>query len=92
MHVCGSSLSLSQPSEDVSIREQIDAARCPTPEDPTSPPILPLDHVLKLKETLLKHFRAEDVALKRLKDLDIQLSSLQVYLCLCLLKKKSLMK
>ncbi|XP_032454885.1 centromere-associated protein E isoform X3 [Nasonia vitripennis] len=77
MHVCGSSLSLSQPSEDVSIREQIDAARCPTPDDPTSPPILPLDHVLKLKETLLKHFRAEDVALKRLKDLDIQLSSLQ---------------
>ncbi|XP_058802826.1 uncharacterized protein LOC131670866 [Phymastichus coffea] len=77
LHVCGSSLSISQPSEDVSIRDQIDAARCPTPDDPTSPPILPLDHVLKLKDTLVKHFRAEDVALKRLKDLEIQLGSLQ---------------
>jgi hypothetical protein len=78
LHVCGSSLSLSQPSEDVSIREQIEAARCPTPDDPSLPLVLPLDHLLKLKETLFKHFRAEDVALKRLKDLDIQYSSLQV--------------
>lgn len=78
IHVCGSSLSLSQPSEDISIRDQLDATRCPTPDEPNSPPVLPLDHVLKLKDYLVKHFRAEDVALKRLKDLDIQLGSLQV--------------
>ena len=77
LHVCGSSLSLSQPSEDISIREQIDATRCSTPDDLNIPLILPLDLLLKLKETLQKHFRAEDVALKRLKDLDIQLSGLQ---------------
>ncbi|XP_023245956.1 RUN and FYVE domain-containing protein 2-like [Copidosoma floridanum] len=77
MHVCGSSLSISQPSEDVSLREQIDATRCPTPDDPSYPPVLPLDSLLKLKESLSKHFRVEDVALKRLKDLDTQLSNLQ---------------
>uniref|UniRef100_A0ABD2XID6 Pericentrin/AKAP-450 centrosomal targeting domain-containing protein n=1 Tax=Trichogramma kaykai TaxID=54128 RepID=A0ABD2XID6_9HYME len=77
LHVCGSSLSISQPSEDISIRDQLDAARCPTPDDPTSPPILPLDNVLKLKDTLLRHFRVQDVAFKRLRDLDIQLGGVQ---------------
>ncbi|XP_012282574.1 golgin subfamily A member 4 isoform X1 [Orussus abietinus] len=77
LHMCGSSLSLSQPSEDVSIRDQIDAVRCPTPDDPQAPPTLPLDQVLKLKEKLQKHARAEEVAFKRIKDLDMQLASLK---------------
>ncbi|XP_032673747.1 A-kinase anchor protein 9-like isoform X3 [Odontomachus brunneus] len=76
-HMCGSNLSLSQPSEDVSIREQIDAARCLTPDDPTSPPMLPLDQVLKLKDKMLKHARAEDVAFKRIKDLEMQLTTIK---------------
>ncbi|XP_025158189.1 pericentrin isoform X3 [Harpegnathos saltator] len=76
-HMCGSNLSLSQPSEDVSIREQIDATRCLTPDDPTSPPMLPLDQVLKLKDKMLKHARAEDVAFKRIKDLEMQLTTIK---------------
>nr|XP_033185460.1 A-kinase anchor protein 9-like isoform X1 [Bombus vancouverensis nearcticus] len=74
-HMCSSNLSLSQPSEDVSIREQIDASRCPTPDDPTAPPMLPLDQLLKLKEKMLKHARAEEVALKRIKDLELQVTA-----------------
>lgn len=77
-HMCGSSLSISQPSEDVSIRDQIDATRCPTPDDPNEPPTLPLDQLLKLKEKLLKHTRAEEVAFKRIKDLEMQLSALKM--------------
>lgn len=76
-HMCASNLSLSQPSEDVSIREQIDAARCLTPDDPSSPPMLPLDQVLKLKDKMLKHARAEDVAFKRIKDLEMQLQAIK---------------
>lgn len=76
-HMCGSNLSLSQPSEDVSIREQIDATRCLTPDDPSSPPMLPLDQVLKLKDKMLKHARAEEVTFKRIKDLEMQLTSMK---------------
>lgn len=77
VHMCGSNLSLSQPSEDVSIREQIDATRCLTPDDPTAPPMLPLDQVLKLKDKMLKLARAEDVAFKRIKDLEMQLTTIK---------------
>ncbi|XP_076684235.1 uncharacterized protein LOC143377145 isoform X2 [Andrena cerasifolii] len=76
-HMCSSTLSLSQPSEDVSIREQLDASRCPTPDDPNSPPMLPLDQLLKLKEKMTKHARAEEVAFKRIKDLDMQVTALK---------------
>lgn len=76
-HMCGSNLSLSQPSEDVSIREQIDATRCLTPDDPSSPPMLPLDQVLKLKDKMLKHARAEEVTFKRIKDLEMQLTTMK---------------
>ncbi|XP_076180017.1 uncharacterized protein LOC143153085 [Ptiloglossa arizonensis] len=76
-HMCSSNLSLSQPSEDVSIREQIDASRCPTPDDPTLPPMLPLNQLLKLKEKMIKHARAEEVAFKRIKDLEMQVSALK---------------
>ncbi|CAD1471579.1 unnamed protein product [Heterotrigona itama] len=77
VHMCSSNLSLSQPSEDVSIREQIDATRCPTPDDPTAPPMLPLDQLLKLKEKMLKHARVEEVAFKRIKDLELQVTALK---------------
>jgi len=77
VHMCGSNLSLSQPSEDVSIREQIDATRCLTPDDPSAPPMLPLNQVLNLKDKMLKHARAEDVAFKRIKDLEMQLTTMK---------------
>ncbi|KAI4487627.1 hypothetical protein M0802_011983 [Mischocyttarus mexicanus] len=72
-----SSISQSQPSEDVSIREQIDATRCLTPDDPAAPPILPLNEILKLKEKLLKHARVEEAAFKKIKDLEMELSALK---------------
>ena len=78
LHMCGSNLSISQPSEDISIRDQIDVARCPTPDDPNAPPTLPLDQLLKLKDKMLKHARAEEVAFKRIKDLDMQLSAVKI--------------
>ncbi|XP_012253145.2 A-kinase anchor protein 9 isoform X3 [Athalia rosae] len=77
LHMCGSDLSLSQPSEDISVREQIDARRCPTPDDPQAPPTLPLDQVLRLKEKMIKHSRAEEVAFRKIKDLDMQLTALK---------------
>ncbi|XP_047352816.1 A-kinase anchor protein 9-like isoform X2 [Vespa velutina] len=79
LHISDSTLSISQsqPSEDVSIREQIDATRCPTPDDPTAPPILPLDEILKLKEKILKHARVEEAAFKKIKDLEMELSGLK---------------
>ncbi|KAK2581852.1 hypothetical protein KPH14_002317 [Odynerus spinipes] len=79
LHISDSTLSISQsqPSEDVSIREQIDATRCPTPDDPTSPPMLPLDQILKLKEKILKHARVEEAAFKKIKDLEMELSALK---------------
>lgn len=76
MHVCGSNLSLSQPSEDVSVRDQVDL-RCPSPDDPEAPPVLPLDQVLKLKEKLLKNGRAEEAVLKKTKDLEMQLATIK---------------
>lgn len=79
LHISDSTLSISQsqPSEDVSIREQIDATRCPTPDDPTAPLILPLDEILKLKEKILKHARVEEAAFKKIKDLEMELSGLK---------------
>ncbi|CAK9818187.1 Pcnt [Anthophora quadrimaculata] len=76
-HMCSSNLSLSQPSEDVSIKDQIDASRCPTPDDPNAPPMLPLDQLLKLKEKMQKHARVEEVAFKRIKDLEMQVTVLK---------------
>ncbi|KOC61634.1 Pericentrin [Habropoda laboriosa] len=77
VHMCSSNLSLSQPSEDVSIRDQIEASRCPTPDDPNAPPMLPLDQLLKLKEKMQKHARVEEVAFKRIKDLEMQVTVLK---------------
>ncbi|XP_026667954.1 golgin subfamily A member 4-like isoform X3 [Ceratina calcarata] len=76
-HMCSSNLSLSHPSEDISIRDQIEATRCPTPDDPTAPPMLPLDQLLKFKEKMMKHARVEEVALKRIKDLELQVTALK---------------
>ncbi|XP_015171132.1 PREDICTED: golgin subfamily A member 4-like isoform X2 [Polistes dominula] len=79
LHISDSTLSISQsqPSEDVSIREQIDATRCLTPDDPTALPLLPLDEILTLKEKILKHARVEEAAFKKIKDLEMELSALK---------------
>ena len=77
LNVYGSNLSLSQPNQDVSIRDHVDANRCPSPDDPNVPLTLPLDQVLRLKEKLLENGRAEEAALKRIKDLDMQVATLK---------------
>lgn len=60
----------------VSHREQLDAFRCDTPEDSQntqSPVCLPLDELHRLQDKLQRHSRAEEVALKRIRDLEMQL-------------------
>jgi chromosome segregation ATPase len=75
-HTTISSASCSSPSEDVSIREHLDASRCDTPEErrnTLSPVCLPLDELHRLQDKLQHHSRAEEVALKRVRDLEMQL-------------------
>lgn len=73
LHINDSSLSLSLPSEDVSVNDQIDSSRCLSPDDANAPPTLPLDQLFKLKQKVLKNTRAEDVVIKKIKDMDMQL-------------------
>jgi hypothetical protein len=75
-HTTLPSASCSSPSEHVSIREQLDASRCDTPEEKRNilPPVcLPLDELHRLQDKLQHHCRAEEVALKRVRDLEMQL-------------------
>ncbi|CAG2057976.1 unnamed protein product, partial [Timema podura] len=78
MAVSGSS-AVSSPSEDVSIREHLDALRCTTPisdishRDSHSPVSLPLEELARLQDKLQRHSRAEEAALKRVRDLQMEL-------------------
>nr|CAD7428853.1 unnamed protein product [Timema monikensis] len=78
MAVSGSS-AVSSPSEDVSIREHLDALRCTTPisdichRDSHSPVSLPLEELSRLQDKLQRHSRAEEAALKRVRDLHMEL-------------------
>ncbi|PNF22698.1 hypothetical protein B7P43_G07122 [Cryptotermes secundus] len=79
-HATVSSASCSSPSEDVSIREQLDAFRSDTPEEARSaqsPVCLPLDELHRLQDKLLRHSRAEEVALKRIRDLEMELKGVK---------------
>ncbi|KAK9719890.1 Pericentrin-AKAP-450 domain of centrosomal targeting protein [Popillia japonica] len=71
LHSAISTTSCSSPSEDMSIRDQI---------RPHTPTVLgecdvPLQQLARLKEKLVKHSRAEDAAVKRIRDLEMQLTS-----------------
>jgi hypothetical protein len=60
----------------ISCREQLDAFRCDTPEErrnTLSPVCLPLDELHRLQDKLQHHSRAEEVALRRVRDLEMQL-------------------
>ncbi|XP_075220874.1 uncharacterized protein LOC142324100 isoform X2 [Lycorma delicatula] len=74
-----SSASLSSPSEDISIREQLDMFRCgsATPEGCQSPVVLPVDEISLLQEQMHRHARAEELAVKRIRDLNMQLMHLR---------------
>lgn len=58
----------------MSIRDQI------RPHTPSATPDecdVPLQQLARLKEKLIKHSRAEDAAMKRIRDLEMQLTSLK---------------
>ncbi|XP_066992619.2 golgin subfamily A member 4 isoform X2 [Anabrus simplex] len=82
LHVTPSSASCSSPSEDVSIREQMEVFRCTTPDEMRSSPvptsstaILPMEELQRLQDKLQRHSRAEEAALKRIRDLEMQLKA-----------------
>ncbi|XP_066900908.1 centromere-associated protein E isoform X2 [Halyomorpha halys] len=72
--------SLSSPSEEVSVREQLEWSRSRTPEHCPSPVALPVEEVSKLQDKFLRHVRAEEMLIKRLRDQQLITVKLQVEL------------
>lgn len=72
----------SSPSEDISVCDRIaDRLRLVSPSgsDVSSSPVhLPVDLLVCLNEKLNKLFRAEDAALKRIQDQDMQINKLSL--------------
>lgn len=72
LHSAISSISCSSPSEDVSVKQDQ-----PSPQNSNTPPSLPVDEVQRIFDKLLKHTRAEEAALKRIKDLEMQVGGVR---------------
>lgn len=70
LHATISSTSCSSPTEDMSIKDQVMSK---TPDECE----VPLQQLARLKEKLIKHSRAEDAAMKRIRDLEMQFSALK---------------
>ncbi|XP_031352709.1 A-kinase anchor protein 9-like isoform X3 [Photinus pyralis] len=68
-----STTNCSSPSEDMSVRDQI-RPRTPSVLDECD---LPLQQLARLKEKLIKHSRAEDAAVKRIHDLEMEVDSVK---------------
>ncbi|KAK3911702.1 Pericentrin [Frankliniella fusca] len=72
---------LSSPSEDVSVRETIEAIRAAAEKDATqkteSSLVLPFNEVSRVVDQWQRHARADDAVLKKLRELDMQLDDLQ---------------
>lgn len=58
----------------MSIRDQV---RPHTPSTVPDECDVPLQQLARLKEKLMKHSRAEDAAMKRIRDLEMQLSGMK---------------
>ncbi|KAK9883168.1 hypothetical protein WA026_001367 [Henosepilachna vigintioctopunctata] len=73
-----STTTCSSPSEDMSVRDVV------RPKTPTSLAVneceIPLQQLARLKEKLIRHARAEDAALKRIRDLEMQVFTLKAAL------------
>lgn len=67
------SASCSSPSEDVSVKG----------ESPRSPPSLPVDQVHRILDKLSKHSRAEEAAIKRIRDLEMQVNGVRISYSVC---------
>ncbi|GJQ85464.1 hypothetical protein Trydic_g23887 [Trypoxylus dichotomus] len=71
LHNAISMTSCSSPSEDMSIRDQI-RPQTPSVREECD---IPLQQLARLKEKLVKHSRAEEAAVKRIRDLEMQLTN-----------------
>lgn len=69
IHTAVSSTACSSPSEDMSIREVV---RPKTPNSTNTECEVPLQQLARLKEKLIRHSRVEDAAMKRIRDLEMQ--------------------
>lgn len=68
------SASCSSPSEDVSVK----GGTPPKSTSPRgSPPSIPIDEVTRILEKMAKHTRAEEAAMKRIKDLEMQVGGVR---------------
>ncbi|XP_055703878.1 pericentrin isoform X5 [Phlebotomus papatasi] len=76
LHAGIASESCSSPSEDVSIRGQIPAA-CEDVSPRSTSSLLPVDEVQRILEKLAKHSRAEEAAIKRIHDLEMQITGVR---------------
>ncbi|XP_062558955.1 centromere-associated protein E isoform X2 [Armigeres subalbatus] len=70
------SLVCSSPSEDISVNQDSPLHRKKSTENSSVPP-LPVDEVQRIFDKLHRHTRIEDVAIKRINDLEMQISSVR---------------
>lgn len=77
LHSAICSASCSSPSEDVSVKGQAVYEEKQHEESPCSPPSLPIDEVQRIMDNLAKHTRAEEAAIKRIKDLEMQVGGVR---------------
>lgn len=66
-------------------REQLESLRCDTPEDKllysSSPPLpLPIEEVSRLHDKLVRHSRAEETVIKKIRDQHMQMATLHSHL------------
>ncbi|XP_055692688.1 A-kinase anchor protein 9 isoform X9 [Lutzomyia longipalpis] len=77
LHAGIASESCSSPSEDVSIRGQVAVAMSEDVSPRSTASLLPVDEVQRILEKLAKHSRAEEAAIKRIHDLEMQISGVR---------------
>lgn len=79
LHASSANVSCSSPcSEDISVCERLDTTGCPTPDEMQEMQEkvgLPLEEIDRIQEKLVRHTRAEEVAIKTVRDLQMQLKN-----------------
>ncbi|KAL0275248.1 UNVERIFIED_CONTAM: hypothetical protein PYX00_003164 [Menopon gallinae] len=78
LHASSANVSCSSPcSEDISVCERLDTTGCPTPDEMQEVEKigLPLEEMDRIQEKLARHTRAEEVAIKTVRDLQLQLKN-----------------
>lgn len=77
IYVLSTSVSCSSPSEDLSVKDHLDGTRCSTPDEmiELQKINLPISEVDRLHEKISRHSRAEEMVVKLVKDLKMQLKN-----------------